>query len=198
MEITDLHANPVVEFEKWFHLAEETDLPHPNSMTLATTTKEGKPSARVILLKEFDEEGFVFYTNYQSRKGEELQKYPFAVLVFHWDVLSRQIRIEGKVERVSQKMSDAYFQSRPRESCLAAWASDQSQVIADRSVLEERVATLKKKYANRDIPLPPFWGGYRLIPEAFEFWIEAPNRLHDRFWYTKQPPPAWTIKRLAP
>ncbi len=197
MEITDLHLDPMIEFEKWFNLAKETDLPHPNSMVLATSTKQGKPSARTVLLKELDKTGFVFYTNYESRKGEELEKNPFAALVFHWDILRRQIRIEGTTERISQKTSEVYFQSRPRESRLAAWASEQSSVISGRNALERRMVELSEKYTDQEIPLPPFWGGYRVVPQQIEFWIEAPNRLHDRFCYTKQLL-NWSIKRFAP
>ncbi|MBF0279263.1 MAG: pyridoxamine 5'-phosphate oxidase [SAR324 cluster bacterium] len=198
MEITDLHRDPIAEFEKWFALAKKTDLPHPNSMALATASKDGKPSVRVVLLKEVDESGFVFYTNFESRKGDDLEKNPFAALGFHWDVLRRQIRIEGSVERVSDLTSETYFQSRPRESCLAAWASEQSKEIPDRMVLEKRFDELRKKFENQKIPLPPFWGGYRVIPEQIEFWIEAPNRMHDRFCYQKQNESIWSIKRLAP
>lgn len=197
MEITELNTNPLVEFQTWFDLAKQTSLPHPNAMTLATATKSGKPSARVVLLKGIEEEGLVFYTNYESRKGRELEENPQAALVFHWDLLRRQVRFEGTIERVSPETSNAYFQTRPRESRLAAWASEQSAALSHRSVLEERVGKLREEYANQTIPLPPFWGGYRLVPQQVEFWAEAPNRLHDRFCYTKQAQ-HWNIVRLSP
>ena len=198
MEISDLNPDPILEFEKWFKLAEETDLPHPNAMTLATTTSDGKPSSRVVLLKTVDARGFVFYTNFESRKGRELAQNPCAALVFHWDILRRQIRIEGNVERTVGEQSKTYFQSRPRDSQLAAWISEQSAVIENRAVLEEKMAKLEEKYTNQAIPVPPFWGGYRVIPDEIEFWLEAPRRLHDRFRYRKPDLSRWSIQRLSP
>ena len=198
MEISDLNTDPILEFEKWMKLAKETKLPHPNAMTLATSTNDGKPSARIVLLKNIDARGFVFYTNYESRKGRELSQNPHAALVFHWDVLRRQIRIEGKVERIVGEQSESYFHSRPRDSQLAAWISEQSVVIDNKSILEDKMAQWEEKYSHRSIPVPPFWGGYRVIPHQIEFWIEAPRRLHNRFCYRKQNFSQWTIQQLAP
>ena len=198
MEISDLNADPILEFEKWFKLAEETSLPHPNAMTLATTTSDGKPSARIVLLKAVDNRGFVFYTNYESRKGREIDQNPYAALVFHWDILRRQIRIEGSAERVVGEQSECYFHSRPRDSQLTAWISEQSAVIENRAVLEEKMAKLEEKYTDHSIPIPPFWGGFRVIPHQIEFWKEAPRRLHERFSYRKQSLSQWSIQQLAP
>src|SRR3989442_312156 len=162
--------NPFKQFEIWFKQAETAVPILPNAMTLATTTKEGVPSARVVLLKDFDERGFVFYTNYDSQKGQELEHNPVAALSFYWAELSRQVRITGTTRRTSREESEAYFQSRPIDSQLGAWASNQSQVISGREVLERRMEELLKKYEGRRIPLPPNWGGYRLAPFMFEFW----------------------------
>ena len=197
MELSDMHADPLVEFQKWFELAQKTALPHPNAMTLATATKSGTPSARIVLLKDIEDEGLVFFTNYESRKGRELEQNPQAALVFHWDLLRRQVRFEGKMGRISSEASKAYFQTRPRESQLAAWASAQSETLANRNILQARVSELREHYADQPIPLPPFWGGYRLVPQRIEFWAEAPNRLHDRFCYTKQAT-QWKAVRLSP
>jgi pyridoxamine 5'-phosphate oxidase len=166
-------------------------------MTLATADAAGRPSARMVLLKGFDERGFVFYTNYGSRKAGELDANPAAALVFWWPPLQRQVRVEGNVERVSREESEAYFRTRPLGSQLGAWASAQSQVIAGRAELERRLEELTARYGDGDVPLPPFWGGYRIRPEVVEFWQNRPNRLHDRLRY-RRTPTGWTIDRLSP
>ncbi len=166
-------------------------------MTLATATKEGKPSARLVFYKGITNKGFLFYTNYESRKGRELLENPMAALVFYWPSLHYQVRIEGNIEKVSQEESNRYFQTRSRESQLGAWASNQSEIIAGREVLEERIARLQHKYEGKEIPCPPFWGGFCLVPETFEFWIGRTNRLEDRFCYVRGSND-WEIVRLSP
>lgn len=190
--------NPFVEFQEWFDGAIAADVYQANAMTLATATAEGKPSARMVLLKGFDEGGFVFYTNYESRKGQELAQNPWAALVFWWGPLQRQVRIEGKVSRVAAAESDAYFANRPRGSRLGALASWQSQIISGRDVLERRLETLGKKYQEQEVPRPPYWGGYRLQPVTIEFWQHAEDRLHDRLQYRLQEDGSWQIDRLSP
>ncbi|MDJ0531578.1 MAG: pyridoxamine 5'-phosphate oxidase [Xenococcaceae cyanobacterium MO_207.B15] len=199
LEQTDLNPNPVKQFETWFKEALLSEILEPNAMTLATATPDGKPSARIVLLKGFDERGFVFYTNYESQKGKQLIANPQAELVFFWDRLERQIRIEGKVTKISPTESDAYFQSRPKSSQIAAWTSNQSQVISSREVLEQKQQELESYYAEADIlPRPEHWGGFRLEPETIEFWQGRPSRLHDRLVYYLQADGTWLIKRLAP
>jgi pyridoxamine 5'-phosphate oxidase len=193
----DIAANPFDQFQLWFEQAVAANLTEPNAMTLATVTAAGKPSARIVLLKGFDDRGFVFYTNYNSQKGVELQTHPFAALVFLWHDLERQIRIEGKIELVSEAESTAYFHSRPLSSQLGAWASAQSNVIADRAVLEDRLHQLEQEYLDRAIPKPPHWGGIRVIPQEIEFWQGRPSRLHDRLRY-QLVDGGWQIARLAP
>lgn len=195
---SEVAADPFVQFRAWFDHALSAQLPEPNAMTLATATPDGRPSARVVLLKGFDQRGFVFYTNYQSRKGGELDASPWAALVFFWPELERQIRIEGRVERVSPQESDDYFASRPAGSRLGAWASPQSQVIADRDVLEQRLSAFTAQYAEQAIPRPPHWGGYRVVPTAIEFWQGRPSRLHDRLRYHRSDDQRWILERLAP
>jgi pyridoxamine 5'-phosphate oxidase len=194
---TDIDANPFHQFQLWFEQAVAANLAEPNAMTLATVTAAGKPSARIVLLKAFDDRGFVFYTNYNSQKGVELQTHPFAALVFLWHELERQIRIEGKIELVSEAESTAYFHSRPVSSQLGAWASEQSNLIADRAVLEARLHQLEQEYLDRSIPKPPHWGGIRVIPQEIEFWQGRPSRLHDRLRY-QLVDGIWQIARLAP
>ena len=193
----DLDPNPFTQFGKWYTEALNADLILPNSVALATATPSGIPSARMVLLKEFDDRGFVFYTNYNSRKSRELEENPVAALLFYWASLDRQIRITGTIERVSHAESEAYFRTRPLDSRLGAWASDQSAVIPDRAVLEDRMKALTVEYDNKEIPLPPNWGGYRLTPDGFEFWQSRPSRLHDRFSY-RVVNGEWIIERLAP
>jgi len=195
---TEADSNPFTQFQTWFDQALAADLPEPNAMTLATATAEGKPSARIVLLKGFDEDGFVFYTNYASQKGQQLTDNPWASLVFWWAELERQVRMEGRVEKVSQAESEEYFASRPLGSRLGAWASPQSQVISSRAVLEDKIAELETKYDEETIPKPPNWGGYRLIPTEIEFWQGRPNRLHDRLCYRQQGDGTWLRERLAP
>lgn len=195
---TDADPNPFQQFRKWFDQALAAQLPEPNAMTLATATQDCKPRARMVLLKSFDERGFVFYTNYESQKGQELADNPQASLVFWWAELERQVRIDGRIEKVSDQTSDEYFHSRPLSSQLGAWASEQSQVISDRSVLELRLQTLKTEYENKEIPRPPHWGGYRVIPTEIEFWQGRPSRLHDRLRYRRKDETSWLIERLSP
>jgi pyridoxamine 5'-phosphate oxidase len=193
----DADPDPLHFFERWFDEAVHAEVREPNAMTLATLGADGQPTARIVLLKGVDAEGFVFYTNYESRKARELEARPRAALVFWWEALERQVRVEGTVERVAAAESDAYFASRPRGSRLGAWASDQSRPIADRSVLEEKLAEVEATYPGDAVPRPPHWGGYRLTPTLFEFWQGRASRLHDRLEYTPGPD-GWTVQRLAP
>ena len=194
----DAAPDPLAQFRAWFEDALAADLHEPNAMVLATATPDGKPSARVVLLKGFDERGFVFYTNYEGRKGREIGRNPHAALVFYWGELERQVRIEGRVGRVSERESDAYYASRPRGSRLGAWASEQSRPAESREVLESRLAALEREYEDQNIPRPPFWGGYRVEPEAVEFWQGRENRLHDRIVYRRMGDGGWEIGRLQP
>jgi pyridoxamine 5'-phosphate oxidase len=193
----DVVADPLQQFALWFDQALGAGVPEPNAMTLATVGADGRPAARVVLLKGVDH-GFVFFTNYTSRKGQDLAAHPTAALVFYWHAQHRQVRVEGRVERVSADESDAYYTSRPAGSRLGAWASAQSQVIAGREPLERRMAELEQEYAGRDdIPRPAHWGGYRLIPDLVEFWQGQPSRLHDRLRYRMEDG-RWLIERLSP
>lgn len=194
----DADPNPFKQFERWFRQAEAVVPILPNAMTLSTATKEGVPSARVVLLKDFDESGFVFYTNYQSQKGTELDQNPLAALSFYWAQPARQVRITGTATRTSRSESEAYFHTRPIDSQLGAWASNQGEVISGRKVLEQRMEELSKEYAGKRIPLPPYWGGYRVAPFVFEFWQNRASRLHDRLRYRLVGGGQWVIERLAP
>jgi len=190
--------NPLKLFRRWFDEAIASGSRLPDAMTLATATKDGKPSARMVLLKQADEQGFVFYTNYNSRKARELDENPYAALVCYWVQLDRQVRVEGSVERVTAQESDEYFRTRPRESQLGAIASPQSEVIVSREFLEQRFRDFDAMYRDRTVARPAHWGGYRLKPEMIEFWQNRPGRLHDRILYERQADGTWTIKRLAP
>ncbi len=190
--------DPFKQFCRWFAGAEQAELPLHNAMTLATASREGKPSARMVLLKEVDDHGFIFYTNYQGRKAQELKENPFASLVFYWQPLSRQVRVEGAVELVASDESDRYFASRPKGHQLEAHASVQSQVIKDRSYLEEQFKVFTQMFADQEVPRPANWGGYRLIPDTLEFWQEGEHRLHDRLRYRRNDNDQWVIERLAP
>ena len=193
----DVAADPIAQFVAWFDDAQAAELREPNAMTLATATPDGAPSARIVLLKGVDERGFVFYTDYRSRKGEELAANPRAALVFHWAELERQVRVTGTVARVSREESEAYYRTRPVGSRIGAWASHQSRPIAGRAELEAREAELARRYADGDVPLPPHWGGYRLAPETVEFWQGRPSRLHDRLRYVRGAS-GWRVERLSP
>jgi pyridoxamine 5'-phosphate oxidase len=191
-------ADPIKQFEIWFNEAQEANVPEKNAMTLATATHDGRPSARIVLLKGFYDAGFVFYTNYLSRKGKEITKNPIGALTFFWAGMERQVRIEGTIEKVSKEQSEKYFHSRPKGSQVGALASPQSQEIADRSVLEKKWAELDAEYANKEVPKPSFWGGYILKPRMIEFWQGRPSRLHDRIVYKKIDNKNWKKVRLAP
>lgn len=191
-----LHENPLKQFEIWMQEAIAAGVAEPNAMDLSTVS-EGRPSSRIVLLKGVDEKGFVFYTNYDSRKGKEMADSPFVCLNFFWTLQARQVRVEGRIEKVSPEESDGYFKTRPRDSQIGAWASAQSSVIKSREVLEENIKNLEKEYEGKDIPRPPHWGGYVVIPEHVEFWQGRPNRLHDRFLY-EDTPTGWMVFRLSP
>lgn len=193
-----IDRDPVKQFQRWFEEAKAAGLPLPEAMTLATATPEGKPSARMVLLKQMDERGFVFFTNYRSAKAHELDINPCASLVFFWPQLERQVRIDGKVIRTSAEESRQYFETRPRESQIGAWASNQSEVISGREVLEQRKAELEKHYLDRAVEWPKHWGGYILRPDRIEFWKGRTGRLHDRILYERELGNTWIIKRLAP
>ena len=192
-----IDRDPIKQFQAWFEDAIAAKLPLPEAMTLATATRDGRPSARMVLLKQVDEEGFVFFTNYMSAKAEQLDANPYAALVFYWSQLDRQVRVEGSVVRISAQESCDYFRTRPRESQIGAWASAQSEVIAGRDVLEQRARELEDLYRDREVECPEFWGGYRLRPERIEFWKSRIGRLHDRILYERDST-GWAISRLAP
>ena len=194
---SDVAPDPVEQLRRWFDEALAAGLHEPNAMTVATATRDGRPSARVVLLKGCDERGFVFYTNYEGRKGREIEENPRAALLFYWGELERQVRVEGTASRIPRVESDAYYAGRPLGSRLGAWASEQSRVAGGRGVLEGRVGDLEAEYEGREVPRPPFWGGYRVEPEVVEFWQGRENRLHDRIVYRRQGG-GWEIERLQP
>lgn len=201
LEEATAHPNPLVQFNQWLQEALAAKLFEPNAMTLATATPDGRPSARIVLIKGVSDQGFVFYTNYDSRKGNELEANPWAALTFHWAELERQVRIEGRVQRQAPEASLRYFHTRPRGSQLGAWTSPQSQVIHSRTELETRLAEVEARFpdATQPLPLPPNWGGYVVVPHAIEFWQGRPSRLHDRLRYARPAETApWVIERLAP
>jgi pyridoxamine 5'-phosphate oxidase len=196
---SNVDSNPLRQFRRWLEEASGIEEFQPDAMILATATPEGKPSARVVLLRGLDERGFMFFTNYDSRKGKELAANPHAALVFFWDPLERQVRVEGHVELASPAESDAYFQSRPRGSQLGAWASPQSAALPNREALDRSVADVEARFAGMDaVPRPPNWGGFRVVPELIEFWQGQPSRLHDRLCFRRRPDGTWLLERLAP
>lgn len=193
----DMDRDPLDLFREWYGLASESRILLPDAMTLATSTPDGIPSARMVLFKGLDDRGIRFFTNYESRKGRQLEANPNAALVFHWAVLQRQVRFEGAVERLTKEQSEEYFKTRPRGSRIGAWASKQSQRLAKRTDLEEAAKAIEDEYAGRDIPLPPFWGGYRVVPTRIEFWQGRANRLHDRIRFVRTEH-GWDVERLYP
>ena len=194
---SNVDRDPIKQFAKWYQEATAFGIAETDAMTLATATKDGRPSARIVLLKDFDDRGFVFFTNYESRKAKDLAENPRACLVAYWLPVKRQVRIEGFVEQISETESEAYFQTRPLGSRIAAWASNQSEVVENRDALEQRYADLSERYGE-DVPRPPHWGGYRIDPEVIEFWQGRDNRLHDRLRYRLQADGTWVIERLGP
>ena len=194
----DVDANPIKQFEKWFQQALASGIEEPNAMTLATSTTDGKPSVRIVLLKGIKENGLVLFTNYESKKGRQIHDNPFAGVVFFWKELERQVTFQGEIKKVSDQESDEYFASRPRESRIGAWSSPQSQVIENREMLEKNVSYFTNKYQSQNIPRPPHWGGYILIPTLIEFWQGGAGRLHDRLQYSIDTTNSWIIQRLAP
>ena len=193
----DVSADPFAEFARWFAEAQAAQVEEPNAMVLATATPDGHPSARVVLLKGFDPEGLVFFTDYRSRKGAELDANPRAALVLHWAEVERQVRVEGEVTRTSAEESERYYRSRPRGSRLGAWVSHQSRSIGSREVLEAELRDVERRFTGGDVPLPPHWGGYRVRPQCFEFWQGRESRLHDRIRYSREGG-SWRIERLSP
>lgn len=195
---SDLSDDPFGQFESWFQAACRSDVLQPNAMSLATVSAEGHPSVRTVLLKTFDARGFVFFTNYQSAKARQIEHNPNVTLLFPWIALERQVIISGVASKVPLAESAAYFATRPRGSQLGAWVSEQSRVIESRSVLNQALAKMKQRFASGEVPLPDFWGGYRVVPSRFEFWQGQPSRLHDRFQYLLTESGSWQIERLAP
>jgi pyridoxamine 5'-phosphate oxidase len=195
---SSVKSNAFNQFDAWWQDAMKSGIDEVNALTLATASVTGKPSARIVLLKGYDENGLVFFSNYKSKKGKELADNPQACMVFFWKELERQIRVEGIVEKITEQQSDIYFLSRPHNSQLAAWASPQSSVIKSRKIIEQNIHTFEAEFANKQLSRPPHWGGYKLRPQLFEFWQGRPSRLHDRLQYTLQTGGDWKIERLAP
>ncbi|MEL7187233.1 MAG: pyridoxamine 5'-phosphate oxidase [Pseudomonadota bacterium] len=194
----DLNDDPIAQFEDWFRYACDTVPMDPNAVTISTVDSENRPSSRTVLLKYFDETGFVFFTNFESKKARDISNNPWVSLLFFWSDAARQVKIRGTAERIPAAETLKYFMSRPRGSQIGAWVSAQSSVVTSRSLLENKFQEIKQKFSNKEIPLPSFWGGYRVVPTEIEFWQGRRNRLHDRFQYTKQEDGSWTIERLAP
>lgn len=194
----DLNSDPFAQFELWFQQASDAGLDSPNAFSLATADGDGAPSLRTVLLKTFDRDGFVFYTNYDSHKAHDIAANPQVAALFHWLEFDRQVKVQGRAEKVSATESLKYFASRPRGSQLGAWCSHQSRVLSSRSMLESQFEHMREKFHKQDIPLPGFWGGFRIVPDSIEFWQGRENRLHDRFRYTRDPERDWLIERLAP
>ena len=194
----DADVDPVKQFAIWWQQVIESKIEEPNAMTLSTCTASGKPSSRIVLLKNIKKDGFVFFTNYLSRKGKEIESNPFVSLLFFWKELERQVRIDGEIKKISEQESDDYFFKRPKESRIGAWSSPQSEVIKSRDVLEKNVSDYIKKFDSQNIPRPPYWGGYIVIPTLIEFWQGRPGRLHDRLRYTLNEKSMWKMERLAP
>jgi len=194
----DLANDPIVQFEDWFGYACENVPMDPNAVTVSTVDSEGRPSSRTVLLKYFDEKGFVFFTNYESNKAKQIDANPNVSMLFFWSDAARQVKIRGKAERIPTAETLKYFMARPRGSQIGAWVSAQSSIISSRSLLENKFQEMKQKFSNKEIPLPSFWGGYRVVPEVVEFWQGRRNRLHDRFQFTKQDDDSWSVERLAP
>ena len=195
---SDVDGSPFGQFDAWFRHAENAGFPHANAATLATSTRDGIPNARIVLLKGFDPRGFVFFTNYESQKGRELAENPRAAMVFFWPTIERQVRIIGAATKIAVPESEAYFHTRPRGSQIGAWASPQSRVIEGRDPLERALASKTAELEGKPVPLPPYWGGFRLLPTSVEFWQSRPSRLHDRLRYTRRADNSWRIERLAP
>lgn len=199
LDLADTPSDPIAQFERWFEEAMNAEVPEPNAMTLSTASRAGRPSARIVLLKGLENGDFLFYTNYQSHKGRELEENPYAALTFLWHELQRQVRVEGRVERLSPEASTEYFQSRPKSSQVGAWVSPQSQPIESRKVLEERERKLWAQYEDTEqLPRPEHWGGYRVMPQRIEFWQGRPSRLHDRIFFERDATGEWRKSRLAP
>ena len=198
LDAAGLLKNPFKQFEQWYQQAEASDNKQPNAFSLTTVSAQGVPSIRTVYLKSYDQNGFVFYTNYESRKAKEIAENANVAMLFPWLNMERQVQIRGKAKKVSLKESMTYFASRPRGSRLGAWVSEQSSVISSRKILQMQLETIKRKFQNGEVPLPSFWGGYRIIPESFEFWQGREHRLHDRFYYTIDENKEWKIERLAP
>ena len=197
LEKDDFNSDPIIQFKLWFEEAKESE-PIPTAMSLATVNNHGEPTLRTVLLKLFDKKGFVFFTNYKSKKAENINDNPNVAILFNWVASERQVSINGIAEKIKTEESKKYFMSRPRGSQLGAWVSDQSSVLSSRKILELKLDEMKRKFSDSEIPLPDFWGGYKIIPKTFEFWQGRPNRLHDRFRYFKQGNDSWIIDRIAP